>query len=323
MYIYCNLKLTGSTDASCHHLVNRWRNCSAEVRNCLFQFFFRLLCFSYDDKLHAFQRLWTVSCGADRATGCRGHHLWQHSYTFYILVLFPEDQKQGKKSVIKQVWYELHMFKSRLFIINARSTLNLCYSRVKVHTHFSKQNSRLFQILSMPQKQFFKALRMRNPASKKTTLLLFYTLINADKHHQVNFICHIVIFKAFPGPFTKSKYFPGHEIIKKNQEHSRNSKPHTNPAEVLSVLCFRLEFKHILVNTWKPPFLLFCEPPNSVLMSGVYYMGYTGVYYKVATRNRAWDVKTSYVPVKSEVRKLEKSPNKKNLASLCLIKDKI
>ena len=50
----------------------------------------------------------------------------------------------------------------------------------RVHTHLSKQNPRLFQGLPMPQKQFFKALKMLKPFLKKPNLLLLCRLINAD-----------------------------------------------------------------------------------------------------------------------------------------------
>ena len=50
---------------------------------------------------------------------------------------------------------------------------------------------------------------MLNPLLKNSNLLVFCTLINADKRPQIKPICDIAIFKAlaFPGSVTKSKYF--------------------------------------------------------------------------------------------------------------------
>ena len=59
-------------------------------------------------------------------------------------------------------------------------------SKGRGHTHFSKQNSRFFQGHNM----FFNDLKIRNPALKNPSLLLFFTSINADNNRQVQLICH-------------------------------------------------------------------------------------------------------------------------------------
>ena len=79
-----------------------------------------------------------------------------------------------------------------------------------------------------PQRPSFKALWMINPFLKNPNLMLFCTVINTNKPHQINLSnCHL---QCFSRPFYQNEVLSRPWIKQtKIQAHSRNSRPRRNP----------------------------------------------------------------------------------------------